>query len=50
MLFEFISMDVRVALSISRFCFDEIGEFFAKHSEIHMAVKINNYNILKFST
>lgn len=45
-LFEFFCVDVGVALSVSGFCFDEIGEFFAKYSEIHVAVKINYYNIL----
>ncbi len=46
MLFEFFCVYVGVALSISGFCLDKIGELFAKYSEIHVAVKINYYNIL----
>ncbi len=41
--FEFLVVHVRVALSVSRFCFDEVCELLAKDSEIHLAVKINYY-------
>jgi hypothetical protein len=37
---------VGVALPSSGLDFDQVGDLFAKHPQIHMSVKINNYNLL----
>jgi hypothetical protein len=46
LLLDLFSVDVGIALPVSGVHFNEVGDFLAEHPEIHVAVKINYYNMV----